>query len=57
MAVLGETAWQIDSAVPFFCFHLLKPSIAIIENCKSKHELFFEKNFFQISCIFHAGVL
>lgn len=21
-AVLGETAWQIDSAVPFFCFHL-----------------------------------
>ena len=22
-AVLGETAWQIDSAVPFFCFCLL----------------------------------
>ncbi len=21
-AMLGETAWQIDSAVPFFCFHL-----------------------------------
>lgn len=21
-AVLWETAWQIDSAVPFFCFHL-----------------------------------
>lgn len=21
-AVLGKTAWQIDSAVPFFCFHL-----------------------------------
>ena len=38
-------------------FQTSKPSIAIIENCKIKHKLFFEKNFFQISCIFHASVL
>ncbi len=26
-------------------FQTSKPSVAIIENCKSKHELFFEKTF------------
>ena len=47
----------IRTRIIIYLFQISKPSIAIIENRKSKHELFFEKNFFQTSCIFHAGVL
>ena len=61
---VGLCKIPLDMTKPFFqvyrmkiIFQTSKPSIAIIENCKSKHKLFFEKNFFQISCIFHAGVL
>ena len=49
---VGLCKISLDMTKPFFqvyrmkiIFQTSKPSIAIIENCKSKHKLFFEKTF------------